>query len=42
MTSYKIERRKATRKDLRRIAPHDIKRIVSTVEALVLDPFPQG
>jgi mRNA interferase RelE/StbE len=42
MASYKIEWRKSTRKDLRRIAPHEVKRIVSAVEALVIDPFPQG
>jgi mRNA interferase RelE/StbE len=43
MASYKIEWRKATHKDLRRITPpHDVKRIVSAVEALGLDPFPHG
>jgi mRNA-degrading endonuclease RelE of RelBE toxin-antitoxin system len=41
MASYKIEWRKSTRKDLRRIAPHEVKRIVSAVEALVIDPFPK-
>lgn len=42
MADYKIEWRKSTRKDLRRIAPQDVKRIVSAVEGLVTDPFQSG
>ena len=42
MASYKIEWRKSTRKDFRRIGSHDVKRIVSAVEALANNPFPSG
>ncbi|HRQ88281.1 MAG TPA: type II toxin-antitoxin system RelE/ParE family toxin [Bacteroidia bacterium] len=42
MDSYRIEWRKSTRKDLRRIAPQEVQRIVSAVEGLVADPFPSG
>jgi len=42
MASYRIEWRRSTRKDLRRIAPAEVLKIVEQVEALVGDPFPTG
>lgn len=42
MACYKIEWRRSTRKDLRRVPPQDVKRILSAVESLAEDPFPHG
>jgi len=42
MASYRIEWRKSTRKDLRRIAPVEVAKIVRAVEDLASDPFPVG
>ena len=42
MASYRLEWRRSTRKDLRRIAPADVARIIRAVEALANDPFPSG
>lgn len=42
MASYRIEWRTSTKKDLRRIAPEAVKRIVSTVEELRENPYPPG
>lgn len=42
MASYRIEWRKSTRKDLRRIAPAEVSKIVRAVEELSADPFPMG
>ncbi len=42
MASYRIEWRKSTRKDLRRIAPAEVAKIVRAVEELSADPFPMG
>lgn len=42
MASYRLEWRRSTRKDLRRIAPTDVVKIIAAVEALADDPFPLG
>ena len=42
MASYRIEWRKSTKKDLRRIAPEAVKRIISAVEDLAENPYPPG
>lgn len=42
MASYRLEWRRSTKKDLRRIASADIPRIISAAEALAEDPFPPG
>lgn len=42
MASFRIEWRKSTKKDLRRISPGDVSRIVAAVESLGNDPFPSG
>jgi mRNA interferase RelE/StbE len=42
MASYRIEWRKSTKKDLRRIAPVEVAKIIRAVESLGTDPFPTG
>lgn len=42
MDSYRIEWRPSTRKDLRRIPPEMISRIVEAVENLATNPHPPG
>lgn len=42
MASYRIEWRKSTKKDLRRISPDDVTKIIRAVESLTDDPFPIG
>ena len=42
MASYRLEWRKSTKKDLRRIAAAHVPRIVAAVEALIDNPFPAG
>ena len=42
MASYRLEWRRSTRKDLRRIAPADVAKIIKAAEALLQDPFPPG
>lgn len=42
MVSYRLEWRRSTKKDLRRIAPADVPRIIAAAEALIGDPFPKG
>lgn len=42
MASFRIEWRKSTKKDLRRIDPVHVARIITAVEGLSLDPFPSG
>jgi mRNA interferase RelE/StbE len=42
MASYAITWRKSTKKDLRRIRPEDISKIVEAVEALAENPLPDG
>jgi len=40
MASYRLEWRRSTKKDLRRITPADIPKIISAAERLAEDPFP--
>jgi mRNA interferase RelE/StbE len=42
MASFRIEWRKSTKKDLRRIAPPDVAKIIRAVEGLGNNPFPSG
>ncbi len=42
MASYRIEWRRATKKDLRRIDREVVRRIVSAVEELAKNPYPPG
>ena len=42
MASYRIEWRKSTKKDLRRIGSVDVKKIIRAVESLTENPFPTG
>lgn len=42
MESYRIDWRRSARKELRRITPNAIRRILEAVEDLERDPFPTG
>ncbi len=42
MGSFRLEWRRSTKKDLRRIAPQEVARIVEAAQRLILDPFPPG
>jgi mRNA interferase RelE/StbE len=42
MASYRLEWRRSTRKDLRRIPSTDVVRIIAALESLAEDPFPTG
>ena len=42
MASFQIEWRKSTKKDLRRIAVVEVRKIVAAVSALAQDPWPHG
>lgn len=42
MGSFRLEWRRSTKKDLRRIAPHEVVRIVAATQRLTGDPFPPG
>ena len=42
MASYRLEWRASTKKDLRGIPPHDVKKIIEAAESLVQDPFPKA
>ena len=42
MGFYKIEWRKSTKKDLKKISPSDVSRIVKKVESLTKVPRPEG
>jgi mRNA interferase RelE/StbE len=42
MASFRIEWRKSTKKDLRRIAATEVQKIVDAVESLADDPRPHG
>lgn len=39
---FRIEWKKSTRKDLRRLPPAVVNRVFATVEALAQNPFPPG
>jgi len=40
MASYRIEWRASTKKDLRRISPADLPRIIAAAGSLALEPYP--
>lgn len=40
MASYRLEWRKSTKKDLRRLPSQEVKKTIEAVEALMGDPFP--
>lgn len=42
MEFFKIEWRRSTKKDLRRIRPDEVEKIVNAVNDLATDPRPQG
>ena len=42
MASFRIEWRRSTKKDLRKLPPSAVLRIVRAVESLVEEPFPLG
>lgn len=42
MASYQISWRSSTKKDLRKLPPQQVARIVDSVEALSRDPLPVG
>ena len=42
MASFRIEWRRSTKKDLRKLPPKEVARIVKAVEALAHEPFPFG
>ena len=42
MASFSIQWRASTRKDIRKLPPHEIQRVLADVEALAENPFPPG
>lgn len=42
MGSFRLEWRRSTKKDLRRIAQQEVVRIVEAAQNLMTDPFPHG
>ncbi len=40
--AFRIEWKKSTRKDLRRLSPATVNRVIEAVEALAENPFPRG
>jgi len=42
MASYRLRWRASTKKDLRRISPADLPRIIDAAETLACDPYPAG
>ncbi|MCW5556116.1 MAG: hypothetical protein KIS67_28665 [Verrucomicrobiae bacterium] len=40
--AYRVEWKKSTRKDMRRLPSATVDRVIKTVEALAGNPFPQG
>ena len=42
MASFNIQWRSSTRKDLRKLPPREVERIVTEVELLAEEPFPHG
>jgi mRNA interferase RelE/StbE len=42
MASFSIQWRSSTKKDLRKLPPGEVKRIVTEVESLAEEPFPNG
>ena len=42
MASFSLRWRRSTRKDLRKLPPREVQRIVAEVESLGEEPFPHG
>ena len=42
MASFSIQWRTSTRKDLRKLPPHEVHRILADIELLAENPFPHG
>lgn len=42
MASYKLSVKRSAEKELRKISPPDLRRVVNTIKALAHDPRPQG
>ncbi|HEY9174810.1 MAG TPA: type II toxin-antitoxin system RelE/ParE family toxin [Verrucomicrobiae bacterium] len=42
MASFEIQWRTSTKKDLRKLPPHEVARVVTAIEALAQEPFPHG
>ena len=42
MASFNLQWRASTRKDLRKLPPHEVQRVVAEVESLAEQPFPHG
>ena len=42
MASFSIQWRTSTRKDLRKLPPREVQRVLAEVEALAENPFPHG
>jgi mRNA-degrading endonuclease RelE of RelBE toxin-antitoxin system len=42
MASFSIQWRSSTKKDLRKLPPREVQRIVTEVESLGEEPFPHG
>lgn len=42
MASFRIEWKKSTKKDLRKLPPHEVERITAAVDGLAESPFPHG
>lgn len=42
MASFSLQWRTSTRKDLRKLPPREVERIVTEVELLAEEPFPHG
>lgn len=42
MASFNIQWRNSTKKDLRSLPPHEVARIIASVEKLADEPFPNG
>ncbi len=42
MASFEIQWRASTKKDLRKLPPHEVARVVTAIEALAQEPFPHG
>ena len=40
--AFRVEWKKSTRKDLRRLPPAIVERVIEAVESLAEDPFPHG
>ncbi len=40
MAFYRLEWRKSTKKDLRRLPAQEVEKIIGTVESLASNPFP--